>query len=417
VARYSFRGLCVTVALCILLAACQSQPAFECTDTIGCVAIAPGEPVEIGVLQVLSGELGDLGMVQVRGVEMSAAELDDQLLGHPIKLHVLDSGCSSEAGINAALALAMRAQIVGVIGTYCSGSAVPASKVVSEAGMVMLSGTNAAPSLTSVNGKPGDNWQPGYLRTMYNGITMATMAATFAFQELGVTRTATINDGDDFTRELVQEFERRFRALGGKVVSSIGISKGDENMGPVLASIARSGPELIYLPVFEPEALRLITQARDVSGLEEIIWIGSGGLRSPSFFETAGMDALGLYLTSTKELATPSYDKLVSDYKARYGEQPSHFSLPYGYDAAGMLFAAIASVAVQEPDGTLYIGRAALREALYNTVDYNGITGRLTSDAFGDCFGGTHTMIRLDDPSAGIEGLTSNVVYTYTPEQ
>lgn len=401
----------------ILLTACQpAAPPFECTDAIGCVEIAPGEPIEIGVLQVLSDELGEVGVVQVRAVELSIAGLGGQLLGHPIKLNILDSGCSSEAGENMALALATRAQVVGVIGTSCSGAAVTASKVISEAGMVMISGTNSAPSLTSKNKQPGANWSPGYLRAMYNGINMATMAAIFAFQELGVTRSATIDDGSDFTREFVQEFKREFEELGGEVVIPIGINKGDDDMGPVLEAVAKLEPELIYFPLYEPEALRLVTKTKDIAGLEDTILIGSGALRSENFIKRVGVAGQGLYLLSTEAVVGPSYDKLASDYQVQYGEKPNHFSLPYGYDAAGILLAAIESVAIQEPDGTLYIGRAALREALYNTVDYKGITGRLTCDVFGDCFGGVYTIVRLDDPEAGLEALDSNVIYSYTAE-
>ena len=50
-----------------------------------------------------------------------------------------------------------------------------------------------------------------------------------------------------------------------------------------------------------------------------------------------------------------------------------------------MLFAAIEEVAVQDDDGTLHIGRQALRDALYATKDFVGITGTLNCDQYGDC--------------------------------
>lgn len=397
-----------------LLTACQpTTPPFKCTDAIGCVDILPGEPIEIGVLQALSAELGEIGLVQVRAVELRVADVDDQLLGHPLKLHVFDSGCSPEAGSSAALALITRPQIVGVIGTTCSGAAVMASTEISEAGMVLLSGTNSTPSLTSINKQPGENWQGGYFRTMYNGINMATMAAAFAYQELGISNVATINDGSVFTREFTQEFERKFEELGGEVVISIGINIGDKNMIPVLEAIAHTDPQLIYFPLYEPEALTLITQATEIAGLEDSLLIGSGTLRSENFLNKVGENGLGLYFLSTKELSSPSYDQLLADYQTRYGEKPNHFSFPYGYDAASLLFTALESVAIQEPDGTLHIGRAALREALYATVDFEGTTGLLTCTEFGDCFGGTYTIVRLDDLAAGLAGLDANIVYTY----
>jgi branched-chain amino acid transport system substrate-binding protein len=42
-------------------------------------------------------------------------------------------------------------------------------------------------------------------------------------------------------------------------------------------------------------------------------------------------------------------------------------------------------VGSKAPDGTLYIGRQALRDALYATRGYKGLTGTLTCDAYGDC--------------------------------
>ena len=46
----------------LLPAGCQpAAPPFECTDTLGCVEVAPGEPIKIGALQALSGSLGPQG--------------------------------------------------------------------------------------------------------------------------------------------------------------------------------------------------------------------------------------------------------------------------------------------------------------------------------------------------------------------
>ncbi|UCC88306.1 MAG: hypothetical protein JSV81_03090, partial [Anaerolineales bacterium] len=87
------------------------------------------------------------------------------------------------------------------------------------------------------------------------------------------------------------------------------------------------------------------------------------------------------------------------------------------YDAANIVLEAIQTVAVQEEDGTLHIGRQALREALYATSGFQGLTGSLTCDEFGDCGAARFKVVRLDDPAAGIEGLAANVVYTYTPGQ
>ena len=85
------------------------------------------------------------------------------------------------------------------------------------------------------------------------------------------------------------------------------------------------------------------------------------------------------------------------------------------YDAANILFDAIEATAVLEEDGTLHIGRQALREAVSATSKYQGVSGSLSCDEFGDCGPAKFRVVRLDDPTAGIERLVDNVVYTYTP--
>jgi branched-chain amino acid transport system substrate-binding protein len=50
-----------------------------------------------------------------------------------------------------------------------------------------------------------------------------------------------------------------------------------------------------------------------------------------------------------------------------------------------MIFAAIEKVAKKAPDGSLTIGRKALRDALYATKNMKGLTGNISCDKYGDC--------------------------------
>ena len=78
--------VCSALAVFITLAGCLNTNEYNCADTLGCVTIAPGEPIDIGVLQVLSGDLKNQGIMQVRGVEMCLAAKNNRLLGHPVQL-------------------------------------------------------------------------------------------------------------------------------------------------------------------------------------------------------------------------------------------------------------------------------------------------------------------------------------------
>ena len=411
--RHTFSILILTVSIISLLIACQpALPPFECTDAIGCVDIAPGEPLKLGVLYAQN-----VGPDHYRGVELAVDARDGQVLGHPIQLQIEDEQCTSEGGTMAALKIVADPQTVAIVGTTCSGAATTATKIMSQAGLAMVSGANTAPSLTAIDGEQGVDWQPGYLRTAHNEAVAVQAAATFVFQELGVTKVATVNDGDAYTRGFTDVFEQAFTDLGGKIVLDLAVNKGDTDMRPVLAAVAASGAELIFFPIFAPEATLIALQAKEVPGLENILLLGSEVLLSNNFIESVGADGVGLYITSQSAPESPAYHELISAYETKYGEPTRSISLANFYDAANLLLNAIEAVATQEKDGALHIGRQALREALYATTDFEGVSSTYSCDQFGDCSTVGFVIVRLDDPSAGIEGLQSNVIYTFTPRR
>ncbi|UCC63004.1 MAG: branched-chain amino acid ABC transporter substrate-binding protein [Anaerolineae bacterium] len=416
-----FQHKCLVLLLlaAVLLAGCRpTPPPFECTDAIGCVEIAPGAPIKIGALQVQSGDMGPQGLDMLQCTELAVKDQDRKLLGHPIELQSADSLCSGEGGTTTALKVAADPQIVGIVGPTCSGAAASAMKVVSETGLVMISSSSSAPSLTSVAGELGSNWQPGFFRTAQNDALVGRVAATFAFQQLGVRVAATINDGDPYTRGLTDTFEGVFTELGGQVVLATAVNKGDTDMRPVLTAVAASGAELVFFPVFRMEGDYIVLQAREMEGLEHVTLMSAEGLYFDAFIQAVGEAGAGMYFNTPTRPEGPAYDAFVSRYETEFNEPPTSTPyLPHTYDAVNVLLNAIEAAAVQEVDGSLHIGRQALRDALYATSGYQGLTGSLTCDEYGDCGAIRLQVARLDDPAAGLAGLAANVVYTYPPGQ
>jgi branched-chain amino acid transport system substrate-binding protein len=413
------RHLVLCLLAAALLAGCGPRTApFECSDAIGCVEVAPGQAIKLGVVQNLSGSSGPPGLSLVWTAEFAVEDRGGELLDHTIQLQTEDSLCSGEGGTTAALKIAADPQMVGIIGPTCSGAAATAMKVVSDSGLVMISGSSSAPSLTSVGGEQGANWQPGFYRTSQNDALAGQSAATFAFQVLGVTEAATINDGDLYTRGLTDTFEKAFTELGGEIVLSTAVNKGDSDMRPVLNAVATSGAELVFLPIFSPEADRIVLQARELEELEDVTLMSAEGSYFDSFIQAVGKAGIGMYFNTPAQMGGPAYDTFLSSFERVYGMPPT--DTPYHahlYDAVNLLLNAIESVAIVEQDGTLHIGRQALRDALYATSGFQGLTGSLTCDEYGDCGAIRLKVTRLEDPSAGLAGLDANVVYTYPPVQ
>jgi branched-chain amino acid transport system substrate-binding protein len=400
--------------LAVILSSCSElMSSKKCTDPLGCVVIDPGEPVKIGVLQALSGKVAPLGEAQIRGLELALDKRDNSLLDHPVTLQIEDTGCTPEGGANAALKIIADPQTIAIFGTTCSGAAATASKAMSSAGLTMISGNNSAPFLTSIGGQAAPDWQPGYFRTSSNEEHAGEAAAGYVFKKLGLQRAATIHDNDIYTRGLTESFSKAFTALGGEIVLDAAINKGEIEMGPVLTAVIRSQAQLLFFPLFQAEGINVLRQARALPAFDSTFLISDGALIQKSFLQEAGELAKEMCFVGPSTPEGPVVDQLAAAYEKKYKEKPTVSYYLSGYDAADLLFHAIEKVAIRGKDGTLYVGRKALREQLYNISYFNGVTGTLNCNQFGDCTRASFDVLHLEDPSLGLEGLQSNVVFSY----
>lgn len=373
--------LSLLVGASMLLAACQPAAApYTCTDTLGCVDIAPGAPVHLAYAMVVAGPDSSLGIDSRRGVEIAISD-KGTILGHPIELTGEDTGCNAEGGQAAAQKLAADKTIVAIIGTSCSSEARVAAPILSDAGFTMISASNTAPDLTSEASHVA-----GYLRTAHNDEVQGAVAAEFAYNRLGVRKVATIHDGSLYAQGLVTVFTKRFTELGGTIVGAQAVQPTDTDMSTILIDFAAAQPEMIYYPIFVAAGGFVTAQARETPGLETVALMGADGMFSPDFLSAAGSAAEGMYHSSPDFSAFGSgYADFLAKHMAAYGENPLSAFHAHAYDATNIIFAAIEKVAVQDADGTLHIPRGALRAAMFATSGFQGLTGTLTCTPTGDC--------------------------------
>lgn len=380
-----FALVTVLMVASLVLAACApASEAFECTDTIGCVTIAPDEPVHVAYAMVISGPDATLGIDSRNGAEIAVADKGGKLLGHDIKFDGEDELCSAEGGQAAGTKLAADPTILGVIGTSCSSAARVAVPLWSAAGFVVVSPSNTAVDLTL---KGNENNHPGYLRTAHSDSVQGAAAAKFAYESLGVKTAATIHDGSIYAEQLQQVFADSFKELGGTITAQESVSPDQIDMSGVLTSIAAGAPEFIYHPIFIKAGTQIILQARQTPGLENVLLMGADGMFSPDVMEGSGEAVEGVFVSSpdTSKFG-PDYEaKFKPAYMAKFGSEPLSIFHAHSYDAMNMILTCVEKVAVQDEDGTLHIGRQALRDCLFATENFTGLTGNLTCTDTGDC--------------------------------
>ncbi len=353
---------------------------LECTDELGCVEVFPGDPIRIASALVVSGPNTELGLDSQYGVEI-ALDYRGELLGHPLELQAEDDGCSAEGGQTSATKIVSDPSIVAMVGTSCSGAGVPAAKIITDAGYAMVSPSNTSPALTNP-----DLHEAGYLRTAHNDTVQGRAMAEFAINELGVTKAAAIHDGDPYTEGLASVFAAAFEELGGEIVAFEAEAADATNVEPLLTTVAASGPEMIYYPVFIPLGSLITKTSQEIDGLDGVILSAADGVQSPSFLEASGSSAEGMYVSGPDlGFENELYNEFLATYQEKYGTEPTAPFHAHAFDATNMVLDAIEAVALVGDDGTLLIGRQALRDALFATSGMAGITGTITCDENGDC--------------------------------
>jgi len=381
-----FKRLFVAFSLLIvasmLLTACGPKP-YVCTDAIGCVDIGPNDPIHIAYAMVIAGPDETLGIDSRNGAEVAVA-LKGKVLGHDIQFTGEDDGCSAEGGQAAGTKLSADPTIVAIIGTSCSSAARVMMPLISQAGMVMISSSNTAPDLTLAGNE--NNW-PGYLRTAHSDLVQGKAAARFAYEKMGLTKAATIHDGSLYAEKLQEVFALNFEEMGGTITAREAVDPNGTDFKSALTSIAATSPEIIYLPIFVKAGSLITRQAKEVPGLENTYLMGADGMFSPDVTEGAGEAVEGLFVSSPDLTAfAAEYTSIfLPKYKELFGTDPISIFHAHAYDAMMIIIAAIEKVAVQDADGTLHIGRQAMRDAMYATKDFKGLTGNLTCSPTGDC--------------------------------
>ncbi len=366
--------LAVLIIAGMVLSACGGMTSFTCTDPLGCVTIGSGESIKIATLLTMSGTNKPYGVDAERGVEIAIADAGN-LLGHKIELVQADDQCDAKAGEAAAAQLAADKQIVGVIGATCSSVSVLAAKTISDAGMVLISPSSTAPSLTDPH-----LHQAGFFRAIYNDKAQGKAVAEFAYNVLGLRRMLTFHDGTAYPEQLQQTACDSFEALGGRCVDQVNLSTYPDVLGD-LRTTAADNPDVIYFPVYIKDGVNIV-QAVPHSLENGAVMISSDGLLSKDFIQQTEPASDGMYLSGPAPVSESQ--TFVQKYKARYGEDPIAAYHLQGYDAANMLFHAIQQAA-QVSGNKLYIPRQKLRDALYKIHGIQGLSTMITCSPNGDC--------------------------------
>jgi len=347
------------------------------------IVIPAGESVKIAYLL---WDSNPVGVDQVRGVEIAIADFGAEIQGHPIELTGLNSECVEFAGQQGALKLMQDKSILGIIGTTCSIPALKAAPIISENNRVMISPSNSNADLTAA-----DTHSLGFARTVPNDLVQIKAVGQYAYDILGARKMAILRGGTDrFHRLFSIALCEYFTELGGECVLDNPRFEGSTYVTPFINDLINVEADAIYIigHGFEGAAAFLTAVKASEELNDAAVFLYGWVYSKPELLEEAGEDAIGAYVSVdsyTIDTGTDHYQAFLSTYKQDYGEEPINIYHPYAYDATILLLKAIDQVAVPGDDGSLMVDPLAVRDAMYNKVQFQGLSGFISCSPLGDC--------------------------------
>ncbi len=409
--RALLAALAATTALSIAPLAASLADDAPVSDPLGVVKIEKGNPIVLGAYSSQSGPDTPQGIDEQRGMEIAFSEAGDKILDHPIKLISEDSQCTAEGGQETASKLAANPDVVVVLGPSCSSVARAGAPILWNASIASIGVGASNPALTASDRPAGFE---GFLRVVPNDQVAGAFAAKYAYQALGARKAATLHDGTPYTQGLVSVFEAEFKKYGGAIVAGEAVSPDNTDMRPVLTQLTSNKPDVLYAPLYVQAAAFVARQSKEIPGMKGVPIVGSESPFTPSFLTAAGDSAIGFKLiTVSTDAFSSTYPAFVEKYKDVNGEAPTSGYAAYGHDAAALAIKAILSVAKTDADGNTYIGRKALRDALFATKDLPGLTGTLTCTQYGDCGASSYVALEFTNGDANKYVLGTNPKQVY----
>ena len=287
--------------------------------------------------------------------------------------------------------------IVALVGLSDTDMVLEAAPVAAEAERVFLTSGATSPALPEQ--------VPEYLfLACFGDNVQAAAGAEWAYNELGARSVLVLYDPNESYPQLLQRyFRERFEALGGTVTSADAIQPRADNVGlPDAGDV-----DMVFLSVETAEdAARVIPMLRE-GGYTGPILGGDGYDAASVWADHAAIE--GVYFTTHVYLGAdnpnPKVGEFIEAYEAAHeGEPPTGFAA-LGYDAIGLLAAAIEAAGEATP--------AAVLDALAGIDGYEGVTGTISFP--GDSRIPTKSVALLE-VAAGQQQFVAEVVPESVPQ-
>lgn len=324
----------------------------------------------------LSGSQSAVGDAIKSGAELALEHQKEEFkqLGFDLQLFPQDDQGDPKQGVSNAEMLVSNPDVLGVVGHYNTGVAIPSSVKYEQGKLVMVGPANTGVKLTEEGKKTVH-------RICARDDQEGPMAAQYSQKKLGIKTAFIIHDKTAYGQGLADQVKAQYEKDGVQILGYEGITPGEKDYSAVIYRAVTQNPELIFFGGLYPEGGLLVKQAREKN--YQGIFMGGAGLDSSDFVKIAGPAAEGVVFSSAAGDVTQTEEgkKWAQEYEKKIGKNPETFSV-YGYDAMGVVLNGIKEAI--KANGGKKPSREQVLAAVHKTTDFQGMFTKVTFDDKGD---------------------------------
>jgi ABC-type branched-subunit amino acid transport system substrate-binding protein len=361
--------------------------------------------ITVGVVMELTGPAGEYGQAGSKSVEMAFRDINEAggVNGCKLLTDTRDSQSQGNVAVDAATQLVQVKQVPVIIGGIISSVSIPIlTSVTGPAKVVQVSPASSSPTLTAL-GRDGKT-NGVFFRTITSDALQGVAAAKYALDQ-GLKKLAVIHVNNDFGVNMVGEFSKTYKALGGEIVSVTPYNEKQSSYQAEVTAAMAGSPDGLYLISYPVDGATIARAWISQGGPQKFLL--NDGMNSTDFIANVGAKYLNdAYGTSSGTNPTASTEYFNAEYKTFSGLDPSNPAADRSYDAGAIVGLAIAQAGsadptairdairkVVDPNGTvIYAGKAEFAKALGlikegKAIKYEGVIGPVSFDDYGDITG------------------------------
>ncbi len=362
--------------------------------------------ITVGLVMELTGPAGQYGQAGAKSVEMAFRDINDAggvIDGCKLLTDTRDSQSQGNVAVDVAAQLVQVKKVPALIGGIISSVSIPIlTSVTGPAKVVQVSPASSSPTLTALGREGKTNGV--FFRTITSDALQGVAAAKYALDQ-GFKKLSIIHVNNDFGVNMVNEFSKAYKALGGEIVSVTPYNEKQPSYQAEVTAAMSGSPDGLYLISYPVDGATIARQWISQGGVAKFLL--NDGMNSPEFIKNVGAKYLDdAYGTSSGTNPTPSTDYFMKNYKEFSGIEPTNPAADRAYDAGAIVGLAIAQAGkaesaaikdainkVLDPKGeVIHAGKDEFAKALKlikdgKPIKYEGVIGPVSFDQYGDITG------------------------------